>query len=190
MFQFIHAADVHLDSPLKGLHAYEGAPVERLTGATREAFANLVQLALDEEVAFVVIAGDLFDTEWQDMRTGLWLAGEFRKLARAGIPTFLIRGNHDAASKVRSKLEWPQGENGEAMVREFSDAKPQTFYIEELGVALHGRGMPTKPSTSNRILPKVTRLPEKVVSISAFSTRPWILRMILTPPPANKNSRL
>ena len=61
MFQFIHAADAHLDSPLRGLISFEGAPVERIQTATREAFRNMVQLAIDEHVAFVLIAGDLWD---------------------------------------------------------------------------------------------------------------------------------
>ena len=56
MFKFIHAADIHLDSPLHGLERYEGAPVEEIRGATRRALDNLVQLAIDEEVNFVIIA--------------------------------------------------------------------------------------------------------------------------------------
>ena len=61
MIRFIHAADIHLDSPLKGLEAHEGAPIEILRGATRRAFENLIQLAIDKNVAFLVIAGDLYD---------------------------------------------------------------------------------------------------------------------------------
>ena len=65
---FIHAADLHIDSPLRGLEAYEGAPLQQLRGATRKAASALVQLAIEESVDFVVIAGDLFDGKWQDMR--------------------------------------------------------------------------------------------------------------------------
>lgn len=60
-FTFIHAADIHLDSPLRGLEKYEGAPVEEIRNATREALVNLVNLAIDKEVAFLVIAGDVYD---------------------------------------------------------------------------------------------------------------------------------
>ena len=59
MFSFIHAADVHLDSPLCGLERYEGAPVDEIRSATRRAFDNLVDLAIEEDVAFVLLAGDL-----------------------------------------------------------------------------------------------------------------------------------
>lgn len=139
-FRFIHAADIHIDSPLRGLEAYPGAPTERLRNATREAFENLVQLAIDENVSFVIIAGDLFDGQWRDMNTGIWTARQFRKLEQAGIPVCLIRGNHDAESKVRTGIKWP------ANVLEFSVRKPQTFTAKKLGlsesieVAIHGQG--------------------------------------------------
>ena len=48
MFRFIHAADIHLDSPLKGLEQYDGAPVEAIRGATRRALEKLVSLAIAE----------------------------------------------------------------------------------------------------------------------------------------------
>lgn len=139
-FRFIHAADLHIDSPLRGLEAYPGAPTDRLRNATRDAFENLVQLAIDETVAFVIIAGDLFDGQWKDMNTGIWTAGQFRKLERAGIPVCLIRGNHDAESKVRTGIRWPGN------VHEFSVRKPQTFTSTQLGlpesidVVVHGQG--------------------------------------------------
>ena len=80
MFHFIHAADIHLDSPLKGLMRFESAPVERIQSATREAFRNLVQLALDERVAFVLIAGDLWDCDWPDSGPGLYFISEVSRL--------------------------------------------------------------------------------------------------------------
>ncbi len=66
MFKFLHAADIHLDSPLRGLERYDGAPVHEIRGATRRALANLVQLAIDRQVQFVLIAGDLYDDNWRD----------------------------------------------------------------------------------------------------------------------------
>ena len=71
-FSFIHAADIHLDSPLSGLSAYEGAPVELLRNAPRAAFSNLIDEAIRERVDFMVIAGDLYDGSWKDFNTGLF----------------------------------------------------------------------------------------------------------------------
>ena len=70
--KFIHAADLHIDSPLKGLDEYAGAPLERLRGATRQAFLGLVAAAIERRVDLVVLAGDIFDGNWQDFRTGLF----------------------------------------------------------------------------------------------------------------------
>ena len=134
--KFIHTADLHIDSPLIGLEAYEGAPAARLRKATRDAFENLVSLAIDHEVDFVVVAGDLFDGPWRDMSTGLWTAGQFRRLERSGIRSFIIRGNHDAVSRVENSVSWPES------VHEFSSRKAETIDIPELDVAIHGQSFP------------------------------------------------
>ena len=139
--RFIHAADLHLDSQLKGLEAYEGAPVDRLRNATRVAFENLIALAIDEQVDFVVIAGDLFDGKWTDQQTGLWTAAKFRQLERAGIDVYLIRGNHDAAAEVRQRVQWPPN------VHEFPTDAPGTFLHEPTGIALHGQGFSQRETT-------------------------------------------
>ena len=69
MLRFLHTADLHLDSPLKGLQRYEGAPVQEIRSATRRALENIVQLAIQREVQVVVIAGDVFDGDWRDTHT-------------------------------------------------------------------------------------------------------------------------
>lgn len=140
--KFIHCADLHIDSPMLGLEAYEGAPVDRIRQATRDSFENIIELAIAEQVAFVIIAGDLFDGSWQDMQTGLWTANQFRRLQRAEIPVYMIRGNHDAESVVRSAMTWPDN------VFEFSTRKPETILLEQHDVALHGQGF------ANRSIPE------------------------------------
>ena len=70
--RFLHAADLHIDSPLRGLARYEGAPVDRLRTASRSALARLVDRAVLEAVDFVLFAGDLYDRDWQDFHTGLF----------------------------------------------------------------------------------------------------------------------
>ena len=132
--KFIHAADVHLDSPLRGLERYEGAPVEEIRSATRRAFDNLVDLAIEEVVAFVLLAGDLYDGDWKDYNTGLYFIDRMRQLESAGIPVFIVAGNHDAASQITKQLRLPDN------VTLFSTSKPETVVLEELGVAVHGQG--------------------------------------------------
>lgn len=141
--KFIHAADIHLDSPLTGLSAYRDAPVDLLRIATRDAFSNLVSEAIDESVDFVVIAGDLYDGSWKDYNTGIFFSREMGRLNAVGIPVYLIYGNHDAESDTTRKLSLP------ANVHAFGANKPQTFRIPELKVALHGQSFKHAATTTN-----------------------------------------
>ena len=142
-FTFIHAADIHLDSPLKGLARYEGAPVERLRSATRDAFKNLVDLAIHEHVQFIIIAGDLYDGDWKDYNTGLFFANEMARLKHHHIPVYMIKGNHDAASIITKDIKLPDN------VIIFDDKKCKSIFIDELGVALHGQGFSTRAVKDN-----------------------------------------
>lgn len=143
--RFLHAADIHLDSPLLGLAARAGERAEMLVGATRRALVRLVDLAIDEQVAFLIIAGDLYDGDWRDFMTGLFFAEQMVRLERAAIPVYLLRGNHDAESTMTKRLSLPPN------VHVFDHRKPQSFRLEELGVALHGRSFHTRDVTDNLV---------------------------------------
>lgn len=143
--KFIHTADLHLDSPLRGLAAYPDAPAERLRTATRDAFERLVNTALDEAVDFMVIAGDIYDGDWKDFNTGLFFIRQMGRLHRAGIPVFLLHGNHDAESDMTRTLQLPDN------VRVFSSRKPESFRIDALKVALHGQSFRVKATTDNLV---------------------------------------
>ena len=106
-FRFLHCADLHLDSPLRGLEANPDAPADRIRCATRRALVNLVDFVLREKLDFVVAAGDLYDGEWQDWRTGQFLVTQIGRLSAAGIPFVAIRGNHDAESVITRRLRMP-----------------------------------------------------------------------------------
>ena len=143
-FRFLHCADLHLDSPLRGLEADPDAPVDKIRGATRRALENLVDFAVNEHVDFVVAAGDLYDGDWQDWRTGQFLIGQLARLTKAGISFIAIRGNHDAASIITKSLP---------MRREhvwlLDDKQPETFRLPDLRVAIHGQSFPTRAVTDN-----------------------------------------
>jgi DNA repair exonuclease SbcCD nuclease subunit len=143
--RFIHAADIHLDSPLNGLSAYPDAPAEQLRSATRDAFVQLVDRAIDEAVDFMVIAGDLYDGSWRDYNTGIFFCREMGRLKRAGIPAYVLFGNHDAESEMTRKLELPDN------VHAFGANKPQTFKIDELAVSLHGQSFKQRDVTTNLV---------------------------------------
>lgn len=135
--RFIHCADLHLDSPLRGLERYEGAPAQDMREATRRSFANVVDLALEREVDFVAIAGDVFDGDWLDFNSGLFFANQLRRLADAGIRVFIVRGNHDALSKISKVVTLPRN------VHVFKAARPGSVIDEQLGFAIHGQSFAT-----------------------------------------------
>ena len=136
--RFIHAADLHIDSPLRGLDRYDGAPVERLRTATRSAFERLIDKAINERVDFVLVAGDIYDCDWQDFHTGLFFRGQMVRLEREGIRVFIVQGNHDAQGVISKQLILPPN------VTVFSSRAAQTVQIDNLSVAIHGRSFPER----------------------------------------------
>ena len=141
--KFIHAADIHLDSALHGLERYEGAPVEEIRSATRRAFDNLIELAIDEQVAFVLLVGDLYDGDWKDYNTGLYFVERMGRLRDASIRVFIVAGNHDAASQITKHLRLPDN------VTLFSTRKPERVVLDDLGVSICGQGFATRAVTDD-----------------------------------------
>lgn len=94
--KFLHVADLHLDSPLRTQAARDSAMGASLRAASRRVLARLVDAAVTEGVDAVLFAGDTFDSDVADVASRAALATELSRLARAGIPTVLIQGNHDA----------------------------------------------------------------------------------------------
>ena len=162
-FKLMHAADLHLDSPLRGLERYPGAPADRIRGATRRAFQELVTVCREEEVRVLLLAGDLFDGDWQDYSTGLFFVAELVRLREAGVRVVWIRGNHDAASRIRKRLNLPDN------VTELGVRKPETLALEELNLAIHGQGYAT-PDVREDIAGRYPRPVPGAVNIGLLHT--------------------
>ncbi|HEY3593914.1 MAG TPA: DNA repair exonuclease, partial [Polyangiaceae bacterium] len=141
--KFVHASDLHIDSPLRGLVRYEGADVAAIRTATRRAFVGLVDLCIEEKAAFLLLAGDIFDGDWKDYGTGLFFASELSRLRAADIPVVLVRGNHDAASQITRHLKLPDN------VRELSVHAPESYELPAAGVVVHGQSFATRAVRSD-----------------------------------------
>ena len=144
-FRFLHAADIHLDSPRIGLASVEGRVAERIRTAARGAFEALVEGAVEDEVDFLVIAGDLYDGSWRDYKTGLFFAEQMGRLNQVGIPVFVLHGNHDAESQITRPLALPDN------VRVFGTRNAQKFQLDKPNVALHGQSFREKAVTDNLV---------------------------------------
>jgi predicted phosphodiesterase len=141
--KFVHAADLHIDSPLRGLDRYDGAPVLRLRAATRRALENLVALCLAEKASFLLLAGDVFDGSWKDFSTGLFFASQMARLREAKVAVLIVRGNHDAMSAITKSLRLPDN------VRELSSRKPETVELADLAVCVHGQSFAQRATTDD-----------------------------------------
>lgn len=163
-FRFIHTADLHLDSPLRSL-SLRNAELAALVGdASRQALTAIVDLALEERVDAVLIAGDLYDGDQTSMKTARFLATELERLHRAGIETFIIRGNHDALSKITRELLLPPSvmvfdRQAEVVERRFGS----------LGIAIHGLSF-AKPLAPESLLPRYKSPVPGLINIGLMHT--------------------
>jgi DNA repair exonuclease SbcCD nuclease subunit len=105
---FIHTADLHLDSPFSGLRQVDAEVAALLKDATFQAFDNVVDLALKNKVDFLLVAGDVYDSADRSLRAQLRFADGLKRLADAGIRSFVCHGNHDPLDGWSASLNWPE----------------------------------------------------------------------------------
>lgn len=145
MFRFVHTADIHLDSPLRSLALKDPEAGALVANATRQSFSKTIDLCLNEEVDALIISGDLYDGELRSMKTAEFFSSEMRRLVEADIQAFIIRGNHDAESRITKELQLPDG------VYVFP-SQGKSIVLEEKGVVLHGVSF-ANPQAPDSLLP-------------------------------------
>ncbi|KKO52777.1 metallophosphoesterase family protein [Paenibacillus sp. DMB20] len=106
-FRFIHAADLHLDSPFTGMSGISDLLRKHLRQSTFAALERMVGLAVSERVDFIVISGDVYDSAQTSLRAQLRLAEALETLHREGIGVYLIHGNHDPLDSPRLAVTLP-----------------------------------------------------------------------------------
>jgi len=145
-FKFIHCSDLHIDSPFKGFSSVEHSLVEILRQSTYQAFQNIVELALKEEVEAVLIAGDIYDGAEKSLEAQLKFRRGLQKLSDAEIDTFIVHGNHDPLDSWSASLEWPE------RVHVFSGTQVECIPVEKNGVVkayIHGISYPQRDVREN-----------------------------------------
>jgi exonuclease SbcD len=165
-YRFVHAADIHLDSPLRSLALRNPELADLIGNATRRAFVYIVDLCLDEQVDALVLAGDLYDGEQTSMKTARFLAEQIRRLHEAGIRVFVIRGNHDALSRITKELTFPDsvkvfGGRAEAIVLDRAKS--------DFPVAIHGLSF-AQPHAPDSLVGKYKPMIEGTVNIGILHT--------------------
>ncbi|MHA6643998.1 metallophosphoesterase family protein [Mesorhizobium sp. A623] len=163
-FRFIHTADLHLDSPLRSLAMRNGDLAELIGDATRQALVAIVDLCIDEQVDALIIAGDIYDGDQTSMKTARFLASQMQRLHEAGVATFIIRGNHDALSRITQELILPPS------VTVFG-GRSHTIDIAhgDLALSIHGLSF-AKPHAPESLLEKYHRPAPDAVNIGIMHT--------------------
>jgi len=138
----VHAADIHLGSPLGGLDQHDGLPIERIRAASLAAFNRIADLCEERRAELLVIAGDLFDGD-ASLAVIREATRVLQRIAAGGTRVVTIRGNHDATSRMQRRIAHIDG------VSELSTTEPETLLVPELGIAVHGRGFDTPRVTDN-----------------------------------------
>jgi len=131
-FRFVHAADLHLDTPFKGIGATAPFVAGRLREASLDAFDALVDLCLEREAAFLVIAGDIYDGPERGLRAQLRFRDGLARLSEAGVYSFVVHGNHDPVETGWSALSGPWPER----VTVFGSRAVQAVRVELDGIPL------------------------------------------------------
>lgn len=165
-YRFVHAADIHLDSPLRSLALRDAELAELIGNATRQAFTRVIKLCLDEQVDALLLSGDLYDGDQTSMKTARFLAEQVRRLHEAGIRVFVIRGNHDALSKITKELTFPEE------IKIFG-GRAETVTVDRakgaFAVAIHGISF-AQPHAPDSLLPKFRPPHDDTVNIGLLHT--------------------
>jgi exonuclease SbcD len=147
--RFVHASDLHLDAAFGGVDATDGKVASALERSTLEALDRVVQLCIDREADFLVVAGDLYNSADHSLRAELAFQRAMRRLTDAGIGAFVVRGNHDPADGWSAGLELP-----DSVVIFPADRVERREVIRdgELVCAVYGRSFATRQVTENLAL--------------------------------------
>lgn len=138
--RFIHAADLHLDTPFRGLQEVNEAIAQRLSQATFTAFDHLIHRALREKVDFLLVAGDIYEQSERSLRAQLRFRDGLALLAQQGIPSYVVHGNHDPLDGWISRVEFPP----EVTVFGSDRVTSVTYARDGVAVArIHGISYPT-----------------------------------------------
>jgi DNA repair protein SbcD/Mre11 len=145
-FCFIHAADLHLDTPFEGISLVSPDLARRLRDASLDALDNLVNLAIERDAAFLLLAGDIYDGAERGIRAQFHFRDAMKRLEAKRIRVFLVHGNHDPLDGWSAIRNWP------ANVMLFPTSRVATEAVERDGqriANIHGISYATRDVTEN-----------------------------------------
>lgn len=158
LIRFVHSADLHLDSPFRGLAAVQPDIAARLRQATFDAYDNIISLCIEEQVDALLVAGDVFDGADRSLRAQHRFVDGLKQLDEAGIRSFICHGNHDPLDGWEAKLDFPPH-----AVRFGPDVDGVPVFPDDPDrVIVYGMSYPTREVRENLIPRFVTSGAEKI----------------------------
>jgi DNA repair protein SbcD/Mre11 len=164
--KFIHCADLHIDSPFKGISEVNEELRDILYNSTFQSFKNIVDLAIENQVHAMLIAGDIYDGADKSLKAQLRFREELTRLSDKGIPSFIVAGNHDPLDSWSASIEWPEG------VHFFGGEKVEKYPLTIEGDAvaeIYGISFPKQNVTDNLAL-QFDRENDKIPAIAILHT--------------------
>ena len=147
-FSFVHTADLHLDSPFIGITGVDPKLGERLAKATIQAYETIIELCIEREVDFLLIAGDVYDSADKSLYAQVRFIEGLRKLNAAGIRAYICHGNHDPLDGWSASLQWPEN------VHIMGGRSAEVVEFEKMGktaALVVGRSYPTQHIMTNLV---------------------------------------
>ncbi len=166
MVKFIHCADLHIDSPFKGIAKINPDLKKLLYQSTFESFNNIVNLAIQEEVHCVIISGDIYDGADKSLLAQLKFRNGLQQLSEKGIPSYIVYGNHDPLDSWDASIEWPEN------VFQFSGDEVEYHPLTvdgEVVALIYGISFPTRDVKEHLAL-KFERVNENIPAIAVLHT--------------------
>lgn len=105
--RFVHGSDFHLEQPLAGLADVPDALRAMLVDAAYRAAEAVFGTAVDRQVDFVVLTGDLLDPRAAGPRGLAFLVEQFERLAAARIAVYWLASELDAEERWPASVELP-----------------------------------------------------------------------------------
>ncbi len=140
-FRFVHAADIHLDSPFKGIiEDMPGPNKKRIRESTFDAFNDIISLCIDEKVDALLIAGDVYDSAERSLKAQSRFIAGLERLSEKRIRSYICHGNHDPLDGWQNRLDFPEHSyrfTSEAQSFSLFDDSPEE-------VKIHGISYPTR----------------------------------------------
>lgn len=149
-FRFLHAADLHLDSPFRGLASLPAVIRDRIITSTERALERLIAIAIKERVDFIVLSGDIYDASSRSLRAQMMFQAAMQQLTEHRIQAFIVHGNHDPEDGEKARLTWP--DTVHFFSAEHVEMKRAYNRAGEVVAHVHGMSYPTAAVTDNLAL--------------------------------------